>query len=153
MLPKIKPHHTEAWDKLERHYKKISETHLRELFADDADRFNQFSISFEDILFDYSKNRITAKTLSLLIDLANECKLPEAIEAMFKGDAINETEGRSVLHTALRILSMTPVYAQGKDVMPQVQKVLQQMERFCNRIHSGEWTGYTGNKIKYIVNI
>jgi glucose-6-phosphate isomerase len=153
MLPKIKPHHTEAWDKLERHYKKIADTHLREFFADDADRFRNFSISYEDILFDYSKNRITPKTLSLLTDLANECKLPEAIEAMFTGDTINETEGRSVLHTALRNFGNEPIYAEGKNIMPQVHQVLQQMKQFCNRIHSGEWTGYTGNKIKYIVNI
>jgi glucose-6-phosphate isomerase len=153
MLPKIKPHQTEAWDKLERHYKKISETHLRELFADDPDRFNNFSISFEDILFDYSKNRISAKTMSLLLDLAGECKLSDAIEAMFTGDVINETEGRSVLHTALRNMSNEPVYSEGKNVMPQVHQVLQQMKQFCERIHSGEWTGYTGSKIKYIVNI
>jgi glucose-6-phosphate isomerase len=153
MLPKIKPHHTDAWDKLERHYKKISDTHLRELFADDPDRFNNFSIEFEDILFDYSKNRINAKTISLLLDLAEECKLSEAIEAMFTGDVINETEGRSVLHTALRNLGNEPVYSEGKNVMPQVHAVLQQMKQFCERIHSGEWTGYTGSKIKYIVNI
>lgn len=153
MLPKIKPHQTEAWDKLERHYKKISETHLRELFADDPDRFNNFSTSFEDILFDYSKNRINAKTMSLLLDLADECKLPDAIEAMFTGDVINETEGRSVLHTALRNMGNEPVYSEGKNVMPQVHQVLQQMKQFCERIHSGEWTGYTGSKIKYIVNI
>lgn len=153
MLPKIKPHHTEAWDKLERHYKKIADTHLRELFADDPERFKNFSVSYEDILFDYSKNRITPKTLSLLNDLANECKLPEAIEAMFTGEAINETEGRAVLHTALRNFGNDPIYADGKNVMPQVHQVLQQMKQFCNRIHSGEWTGYTGNKIKYIVNI
>src|SRR5689334_11836086 len=128
MLPKIKPHHTDAWDKLERHHKKISETHLRELFADDPDRFANFSISFEDILFDYSKNRITGKTLSLLIDLANECRVPEAIEAMFSGEAINETEGRSVLHTALRNTGNEPVFSQGKDVMPEVHRVLQQMK-------------------------
>jgi glucose-6-phosphate isomerase len=154
MLPKIKPHHTDAWDKLERHHNKISETHLRELFADDPDRFANFSLSFEDILFDYSKNRITNKTISLLIDLANECRVPEAIEAMFNGEPINETEGRSVLHTALRNLSNEPVFdAQGKNVMPDVHRVLQQMKQFSHRIHSGEWTGYTGSKIKYIVNI
>ena len=153
MIPKIKPHQTDAWEKLERHYKKISELHLRELFADDPDRFKKFSIAFEDILFDYSKNRISSKTLSLLIDLANECRVSDAIEAMFNGEAINETEGRAVLHTALRNMNSEPVFVQGQDVMPQVQKVLNQMKQFCNRIHSGEWTGYTGNKIKYIVNI
>ena len=153
MIPKIKPHHTDAWEKLERHYKKISESHLRELFADAPDRFNKFSIAFEDILFDYSKNRISSKTLSLLIDLANECRVSDAIEAMFNGEAINETEGRAVLHTALRNMSGEPVLVQGQDVMPLVQQVQNQMKQFCNRIHSGEWTGYTGNKIKYIVNI
>src|SRR5687768_17096136 len=101
MLPMIKPHRTDAWEKLENHYKKISDLHLRELFADEPDRFEQFHIAFEGILFDYSKNRITSKTLSLLQDLAAECKLPDAIESMFTGEPINETERRSVLHVAL----------------------------------------------------
>jgi Glucose-6-phosphate isomerase len=153
MLPKIKPHRTEAWDKLENHYKKISDLHLREMFQNEPDRFEKFSIPFEGIVFDYSKNRITSKTLSLLFELARECKLPEAIEAMFSGATINETEGRSVLHIALRNMSNEPIMSGGKNVMPLVQQVLKQMKEFCEKVHHGEWTGYTGKKIKYIVNI
>lgn len=153
MLPTIKPHRTKAWSKLEDHYKKISRTHLRELFAEDDDRFNKFSLQLEDILFDYSKNRITEKTLQHLVDLAEECELDKAITAMFTGDAINQTEGRAVLHTALRNFSGEPVQADGKDVMPDVQQVWQQMRQFCERVHSGAWTGFTGKKIRYIVNI
>lgn len=153
MLPKVKPHRTEAWEKLEEHYKKVSRHHLRELFEKDPERFDKFSIQLEDILVDYSKNRITSKTLQLLFELAEECKLKDAIEAMFTGNAINETEGRSVLHTALRNFSDQPVYSGGNNVMPEVERVLQQMKDFCQRVHSGAWTGYTGKKIRYIVNI
>jgi glucose-6-phosphate isomerase len=153
MLPTIKPHRTKAWDKLEDHYKKISRTHLRELFADDPERFRKFSLQVEDILFDFSKNRITEKTLQLLLDLAEECELEKGIAAMFSGDMINATEKRAVLHTALRNFSGQPVYAEGKNVMPDVQQVQQKMRDFCNRVHSGAWTGFTGKKIRYIVNI
>ena len=153
MLPTIKPHRTKAWGKLEDHYKKISKTHLRELFADDTERFRKFSLQLEDILFDYSKNRITEKTIQLLLDLAEECELDKAISAMFGGDTINATEGRAVLHTALRNFSGQPVYTGGKDVMPDVQGVWQQMRSFCERVHSGAWTGFTGKKIRSIVNI
>lgn len=153
MLPTIKPHRTKAWRKLEDHYKKMRRTHLRDLFAEDPERFRKFSLEVEDILFDYSKNRITGKTMQLLLDLASACELDKAIAAMFSGDTINATEGRSVLHTALRNFSGQPVYSEGKDVMPDVQRVWQQMRGFCNRVHSGEWTGYTGKRIRYIVNI
>jgi glucose-6-phosphate isomerase len=153
MLPTIKPHRTKAWGKLEDHYKKMNRTHLRELFAEDPERFHKFSLQLEDILFDYSKNRITEKTLELLLDLAEECELDKAISAMFSGDPINATEDRAVLHTALRNFSGQPVHAEGKDVMPDVQRVWQQMRDFCQRVHSGAWTGYTGKKIRYVVNI
>ncbi|MDF2188563.1 glucose-6-phosphate isomerase [Paraflavitalea sp. CAU 1676] len=153
MLPTIKPHRTKAWSKLKDHHKKVKETHLRELFAEDPERFSKFSLQLEDILFDYSKNRITEKTVQHLLDLAEECELDKAIKAMFTGDAINQTEGRSVLHTALRNFSGEPVLADGKDVMPDVQAVWSQMRDFCNRVHSGAWTGFTGKKIRYIVNI
>ncbi|WP_276482464.1 glucose-6-phosphate isomerase [Paraflavitalea pollutisoli] len=153
MLPTIKPHRTKAWGKLEEHYKKVSRTHLRELFAEDEERFNKFSLQLEDILFDYSKNRITEKTLQHLLDLAEECELDKAITAMFSGDAINQTEGRAVLHTALRNFSGQPVLVDGKDVMPDIQAVWQQMRQFCERVHSGSWTGFSGKKIRYIVNI
>ena len=153
MLPKIKPQRTEVWKKLNTHYKKIKDIQIRELFAEDPERFNKFSLQLEDILVDFSKNRITLKTLSLLEELAQQSELKAAIEAMFTGEAINETEGRAVLHTALRNFSGKPVKADGKNVMPEVQRVLKQMQDFCAKVHSGEWKGYTGKKIRYIVNI
>ena len=131
----------------------MKQTQLRGLFAADVDRFNKYSIQYNDILFDYSKNIITGKTLQLLLQLATQCQLPEAIKAMLGGEKINETENRSVLHIAIRNLSGTPVYSDGKDVMPDVLRVLQQMKQFAARIHSGEWKGYSGKKIRYIVNI
>ena len=126
---------------------------IKELFKDNPSRFEQYSISFEDILFDYSKNIVDEKTLSLLFSLAEECRLKDAIAAMFNGEKINQSEDRAVLHTALRNFSGKPVITDGKDVMPGVQHVLAQMKKFASRIHSGEWKGYTGKKIKYIVNI
>jgi len=126
---------------------------MRSLFAADAQRFSRYSLQLDEILFDYSKNLVSDKTLGLLRQLAEESKVKEAIEAMFTGDKINQTENRSVLHTALRNLSGNPVYSDGKDVMPDVLRVLAQMKAFAGRIHSGEWKGYTGKKIKYIVNI
>lgn len=153
MIPKIKPQRTEVWKKLNSHYKKIKDVELKDLFAEDPERFKKFSLQLEDILVDYSKNRITPKTLALLEELAEQSELKSAIEAMFNGEAINETEGRAVLHTALRNFSGKPVKAEGKNVMPEVQQVLKQMQDFAARVHSGEWKGYTGKKIKYIVNI
>jgi glucose-6-phosphate isomerase len=115
--------------------------------------FNSFSIQKEDILFDYSKNIVNQRTIQLLLQLADECKLKDAVKAMFAGIKINETENRSVLHTALRNFSDTSILVDGKDVMPLVKRVLKQMETFCNKIHSKDWRGYTGKPIKYIVNI
>ena len=126
---------------------------MKDLFAADADRFSKFSMCAEDIVFDYSKNIITEKTMQLLLQLAADCQLPAAIDAMFSGEKINETENRAVLHTALRNFSGKPVSSDGKDVMPDVSRVLQQMKSFCSTIHSAEWKGFTGKKIKYIVNI
>jgi glucose-6-phosphate isomerase len=153
MLPKINPTTTAAWKSLQDHFSDIRNIHLRELFKNDPDRFSKYSLSNRDIVFDYSKNIINDKTIQLLHQLANECKLKDGIDAMFNGEKINETEGRSVLHTALRNLSTEPVFAEGKDVMPEVRKVLKQMKNFCNRVHDGRWRGYTGKRIKYIVNI
>lgn len=154
MFPKTNPTTTQAWLLLKRHFEEeMGRVHMKELFAKDPDRFAKFSLTAEDILFDYSKNIITAKTLQLLLQLANDCSLKEAIEAMFSGEKINETEGRSVLHIALRNLSDNPVMSDGQDVMPEVRKVREQMKTFCEKVHSGEWKGYTGKKIKYIVNI
>src|ERR1700754_2991217 len=154
MFPKVTPKETKAWQQLQDHYNtEIKGTHMRSLFAADPQRFSNYSLRLDDILFDFSKNRITDKTLGLLRQLAEESKVKEAIEAMFTGEKINQTEDRSVLHTALRNLSGSPVYSDGKDVMPDVLRVLAQMKAFCAKVHSGEWKGYTGKKIKYIVNI
>jgi glucose-6-phosphate isomerase len=153
MLPKINPINTTAWRSLHEHSSEMKSVHMRELFKQDPDRFSNYSISNRDIVFDYAKNIINDKTIQLLLQLANECKLRDGIDAMFNGERINETEGRAVLHTALRNLSSEPVFTEGKDVMPEVRKVLKQMKNFCNRVHDGRWRGYTGKRIKYIVNI
>lgn len=153
MFPSVQPDATEAWQDLLAHAGMMGITQMRDLFAEDPDRFRKFSLRLDDILFDYSKNIITEGTMQLLQDLARECQVEEARKAMFAGEKINATEGRAVLHTALRNLSGTPVLLDGKDVMPEVNAVLAQMEDCCNRIHSGAWKGFSGKKIKYIVNI
>jgi glucose-6-phosphate isomerase len=153
MFPSIKPDHTQAWKNLQAHYLEAKTWQLKDLFKNDPGRFNKFSIGQGDILVDYSKNIITEKTLQLLLKLAEECKVKEAIEAMFNGEKINRSENRPVLHTALRNFSGNPVMADGKDVMPDVKAVQQQMKKFCDRVHSGEHTGFTGKRIRYIVNI
>jgi len=153
MFPNIEPVKTNSWVKLKAHYKEIAGRQIKDLFKEDSSRFQSFSKRSGDILFDYSKNRITKETITQLIALAEECKLKEAIEAMFNGEAINQTENRAVLHTALRNFSGNPVLNEGKDVMPEVIRVQNQMRSFCNKVHSGEWKGYTGKTIRYIVNI
>ncbi len=154
MFPNISPTQTRTWQQLKYHYDDvIKNTQMKDLFQSEANRFNNFSLHIEDILFDYSKNIITGETIGLLLQLADECKVKDAIEAMFTGEKINRTENRSVLHTALRNFSGNPVFSDGKDVMPDVMRVLSHMKTFCAKIHSGEWEGYTGKKIKYIVNI
>jgi glucose-6-phosphate isomerase len=153
MFPKTNPTKTEAWKQLQVHFSEMKEVHMKTLFEDDKERFNHFSIKHTGWLFDYSKNIITEKTKSLLVQLANECGLPDAIEAMFTGELINETEKRAVLHTALRNFSGKPVYTEGADVMPGIIQSRGQMRAFCSKIHSEEWTGYTGKPIRNIVNI
>ncbi len=153
MFPKTNPVTTHAWKALQDQYAAVKHTHISQLFSVDPNRFETFSIQIEDLLFDYSKNNINAYTKSLLVQLAGECGLKEAIDAMFSGEQINETENRAVLHTALRNFSGKPVLADGKDVMPGIQRVQQQMKDFCDRVHSGAWKGYSGKKIRYIVNI
>lgn len=153
MFPKINPTTTPSWQALQQHKNLFENVHMKDLFFNDADRFNNFSIQFEEILFDYSKNLITENTVEILLELAKDCKLKDAIEAMFNGEKINGTEDRSVLHTALRNFSSNPVLSDGMDVMPAVKSVQEQMKKFCADIHSGEWKGHTGKKIKYIVNI
>jgi len=153
MLKRQNPTETKAWKGLEEHFSLIKNTHLKELFEKDANRFQNFSIQLEDILVDFSKNRINQETLDLLIELAKETNLAEAINDMFSGEIINETEGRAVLHTALRNRSNTPVMVDGKDVMPDVNAVLAKMESFSNQVINGDWKGYTGKRITDIVNI
>lgn len=154
MLERINPTTTQAWFVLKKHYEEeMNRKHMRDLFAADPNRFEKYSISANDILFDYSKNIITDKTVQLLLQLANDCSLPSAIKAQFAGEAINETENRAVLHTALRNFSDEPVLVDGKNVMPEIKKVLAQMNNFCASIHNGDHKGYTGKKITTIVNI
>lgn len=147
------PAETKSWHKLTIHHLEMQATHLRELFAEDPERFNRFSLHFEDFLFDFSKNIISKETMELLFGLAEEMKLKEAIGQMFRGDAINATEGRAVLHTALRNRSNEPVITGGKDVMPDVNRVLNQMREFSEKLRGGSFTGYTGKKINTVVNI
>lgn len=153
MFPSINPVQTESWQKLKDHFQEMKSVHMRDLFKENPDRFDEFCFSLPEINIDFSKNRITKKTMQLLIELTYECQLQKAIKAFFTGEKINATEGRSVLHTALRNFSGNPVYSDGKDVMPEIEKERAHMREFAEKIHSGEWRGYTGKKLKYIVNI
>ncbi len=153
MLNQQNPTQTQSWKKLEAHFEQVRDVQMKQLFADDPDRFNRLSIQFEDILVDFSKNRITDETLQLLLQLAEECKLQDAIEQMFTGAPINETEGRSVLHIALRNRTNLPIMVDGKDVMPEVNEVLGRMETFANQMVNGERRGFTGKPLRTIVNI
>jgi len=153
MLENINPTNTQAWKDLETHYQNMKDVHMRDLFHTDPHRFEKLKLNFKDILVDYSKNRITEETMQILSSLARECKLQGAIEAMFNGDKINGTEGRAVLHTALRNVSSDAVMVDGEDVMPSVNRVLDQMEKFSEEIRNGGWTGYTGKRITDLVNI
>ncbi len=153
MLQAIPFDQTAAYRKLKTHHKSISKKHLKELFAEDPNRFKKFSLRLGDMVVDYSKNRINGRTLSYLCDLARECQLSDAIEKMFTGDKINATENRAVLHVALRNRSNTPIEVDGKDVMPDVNEVLEKMKGFSEKVRGGEWKGFTGKKITDIVNI
>ncbi|MBP7642621.1 MAG: glucose-6-phosphate isomerase [Saprospiraceae bacterium] len=153
MLSKINPTQTSAWGKLTNHFEKMKDIQMKSLFQSDPQRFDHFSVRLNDILLDYSKNRIDAETFQLLMDLANECELPSAIKSMFEGEKINETEGRAVLHTALRSFSPDPILVDGIDILADIQAVRAQMKTFCDKVHNGEWKGYTGKAIKNIVNI
>ncbi len=153
MFPKIDFTTTNAYKYLVDHFLTLNEKSLKDLFAEDPTRFDKFSITFNDILVDYSKNRINDQTFALLIQLAKECKLDEAIEAMFSGEKINVTEGREVLHTALRNQSNEPVIVDGQDIMPKVRAVLAHMKEFVNEVVSGQWKGFTGKAITDVINI
>ncbi|MCG7491493.1 glucose-6-phosphate isomerase [Vibrio sp. Of14-4] len=154
MLKNINPTQTLAWKALTQHFESAQDMDLKELFAQDETRFEKFSARFgSDILVDYSKNLINDETLKHLFALADQTELKSAINAMFGGEAINKTEGRAVLHTALRNRSSNPVLVDGEDVMPAVNAVLDKMKSFTDRVIGGEWKGYTGKAITDIVNI
>ena len=153
-MKNVNPTNTQAWKALEAHQSQLAHTTITDLFKQEENRFNDYSLTFENqILVDFSKNKINQETLKLLRQLAKESALDEAINAMFTGEKINRTENRAVLHTALRNRSNTPVYVDGKDVMPEVNAVLAKMSAFCDRVISGEWKGYTGKAITDVVNI
>jgi glucose-6-phosphate isomerase len=142
-----------AWQALEKHQQEMANVHMRDLFAQDPRRFDTFSLQFKDLLLDYSKNRIREETMRLLRALARQADLQGWIEKMFRGDKINITENRAVLHIALRNRANRPIMVDGQDVMPEVNAVLNHMKTFSNAIRSGAWTGYTGQRIRDVVNI
>lgn len=142
-----------AWQNLAAHKKELESRTMREMFESDPQRFEKFSLEYEGVLFDYSKNRITEKTIDLLVALAEEAQIKEKAEMMFTGQKINMTEQRAVLHTALRNRCSAPVYLDGEDVMPAVNRVLDKMKSFSERVRNGEWRGYTGKEITDVVNI
>jgi glucose-6-phosphate isomerase len=142
-----------AWKKLQAHYKKIGEVHLRSLFADDSGRGERMTLDAAGIFLDYSKNRVTDQTIKILLDLAAESGLRSRIDAMFRGDKINVTEKRAVLHVALRAPEGTSIEVDGQNVVPEVHAVLARMAAFSDRVRSGEWKGHTGNRIRNVINI
>ncbi len=144
---------SKAWIALQTHYNETKNYSIRDAFKIDPDRFNKFSINFNEILFDYSKNRISEDTVSLLLKLASQAELKEKTQALFSGEKINTTEHRAVLHTALRNRSNQPIYVDGQDVMPDINKVLSKMRTFCESVRSGQWKGYTGKAITDVVNV
>ncbi len=153
MLNKVNPSETQSWKNLVDHYKEMKNIHMKDLFVNDPDRFNKYSIRFNGILVDYSKNIITEDTLKLLLKLTDDVGLRDALNKMFNGERINETEDRAVLHTALRNRINIPVCVNDKNVMPEVNAVLSKMKDFSEKIISGEWKGFTDKKITDIVNI
>jgi glucose-6-phosphate isomerase len=153
MLPNHNPTTTSSWQKLEVQFLTMQAMSMRELFSEDPERFAHFHLTFEDILVDYSKNLIVEETIKELTKLAHEVELKGAIASMFNGAKINQTENRAVLHVALRNRSNTPIHADGEDVMPAVNKSLEQMRRFSTSLHDGTWKGYSGKAITDIVNI
>lgn len=153
MFPTINPTQTEAWKALLAHHAEMKTVQIKDLFKKDPKRFEKMSIQFNEILFDYSKNIITDETLEKLQQLAEDCQVKNAVESIFDGEKINGTEHRAVMHMALRNFSGQPMSIDGEDIMPEVRETRQKMKAFCEKIHSGEWKGYSGKKIKNIVNI
>ncbi len=152
-LKKTDPTKTKAWKKLQEHYREMKTVHMRDLFKKDTGRFTKFSLRFGEVLYDFSKNIITSKTMKLLVKLAEEVELKDAIDKMFGGEKINETENRAVLHTALRNRSEDPILFENEDVIPQVKEILEKIRKFSEKIISGLWLGYSGKPITDIVNI
>jgi len=152
-LPKINPTTTNSWKALQKHYRDIKEVHMKDLFAQDDKRANKLTIKWDDFYVDYSKNRITEETLGLLFNLADEVKLKEAIQSQYSGDVINETEGRAVLHTALRAPESAKVLVDGENVIPEIFEVKRKIETFTNEIVNGHRKGFTGKAFTDIVNI
>ena len=153
-MKNINPTQTAAWQALQQHQQELNNISIQQLFAQQPDRFNEYSLTFADqILVDFSKNKINRETLHLLHQLSQQCGLDDAVQAMFNGEKINRTENRAVLHTALRNRSNQPVMLDGKDVMPEVNAVLAKMQQFCERVISGQWKGYSGKAITDVVNI
>lgn len=144
---------SKSWQALQEHQKELKQLHMRDLFAEDAQRFDKYSLRFDDIVFDYSKNRITEKTMELLFALAREADLKGMMEKMFVGEKINVTEDRAVLHSALRSQSESPLWLDGEDIMPEISEVLEHMRSFSERVRKGEWLGYTGKAIHDVINI
>jgi glucose-6-phosphate isomerase len=142
-----------AWKALQAHYQQVQHIQLRQLFADDSKRGERFVIDASGIYLDYSKNRVTDETMQLLIRLADECGLRDRINAMFNGEIINVTEKRAVLHTALRAPEGEQILLDGVDVVAEVHEVLDRMSTFSEQVRSGQWLGYTGKRIRNIVNI
>ena len=153
MLKSVPFDQTHAFSLLTKHKAEIADTTIKDLFANNTERFDKFSVRFEDILLDYSKNLITEKTKAILVALANECELDDAIERMFTGDVINQTENRAVLHTALRNRSNSPIAVDGNNIMPDINAVLEKMKDFSEKVISGNWKGYSGKAITDVVNI
>lgn len=153
MLPAINPTKTNAWKALQLHFERIKDVHMNELFANDKDRAKKFSFEMSGLYLDYSKNRVTEETMSLLFDLAKECQLGTAIDMMYSGKTINETEGRAVLHTALRNSDQSPLFVDGHNIREDIAAVKEKMYAFAEKVISGDWKGYTGKSITDIVNI
>ncbi len=153
MFPRINPTQTRSWQELEAHFTAMRDVHLRSLFAEDPDRYQSFHLDACGILLDYSKNRIDRQSMDLLLDLARECRVGDAIRSMFAGDQLNESEGRPVLHVALRRKKAGSLYVEGQDITVPVQEVLRDMASFCEKVRNGSWVGYSGKRITDVVNL